>query len=165
MTRLALVVAVAENGVIGNAGTLPWRIPEDMKWFREVTSGKPCVMGRKTWESLPKRPLPGRTNIVVTREQAYRADGAVVVASLEAAIAAAEKERPEEIAILGGSQIFAEALPRADRLYLTRVHAVVEGDTYFPDYDRSAWQITQRAPLTTSSTGIAFDIVELNRVR
>src|SRR5947207_15972516 len=105
---------MAENRVIGKGGTLPWRIPEDMKWFREITMGKPCVMGRKTWESLPKRPLPGRTNIVVTRADGYGADGAIVVSSLAAAIEAAAREKPEEVAVIGGAQVYAEALPRAD---------------------------------------------------
>src|SRR5450432_2618465 len=95
--RVALVVAKAENNVIGKGGTLPWRIPEDMKWFREITMGKPCIMGRKTWESLPKRPLPGRRNIVVTREHRYRADGADVADSVEQAIEIAAREGVEEI--------------------------------------------------------------------
>jgi dihydrofolate reductase len=98
---VALIVAVAENGVIGRDGTLPWRIPEDMKWFRERTAGRPLVMGRKTWESFPKRPLPGRTNIVVTRDKAFRAEGAVVVNSLEAALDVASGEQPEEIMVIG----------------------------------------------------------------
>nr|AIA11135.1 Dihydrofolate reductase [uncultured bacterium] len=162
--RLALVVAMTENRVIGKGGTLPWRIPEDMKWFREITRGKPCIMGRKTWESLPKRPLPGRTNIVVTRDAGYRAEGAIVVASLDEAIVAAARELPEEIAVLGGAQIYAEALPRADRIYLTRVHATIEGDTFLPEIDMHAWRLTQRAPLTTSSTGLGFDIVQMDRL-
>ena len=91
--RVALVVAMAENRVIGKGGTLPWRIPEDMKWFREITMGKPCIMGRKTWESLPKRPLPGRTNIVVTRDRGYSAEGAVTVTSLDDAIALVNSSR------------------------------------------------------------------------
>ncbi len=140
--RIALIAAVAANGVIGRDNALPWRIPEDMKWFRERTAGKPCVMGRKTWESFPKRPLPGRTNIVVTRDETFRAEGAVVVHTLEAALDAAARETPEEIMILGGAEIYCSALPFADRMYLTRVHGEVAGDTRFPDFDRAAWRET-----------------------
>ena len=136
---IALIVAVAENGVIGRDGTLPWRIPEDMKWFKARTEGRPLIMGRKTWESLPKRPLPGRTNIVVTRNQSYRADGAVVVRSLDAAIDVAIGEASEEIMVIGGAELYRAALPLAGRIYLTRVHAAIEGDTYLPAIDRDDW--------------------------
>jgi dihydrofolate reductase len=139
---VALIVAVAENGVIGRDNALPWRIPEDMKWFKARTMGKPCVMGRKTWESFPKRPLPGRTNIVVTRDPAYRAEGAVVVSSLQAALDVAAGEDPDEIMVLGGAEIYAQALPLADRIYLTSVHGEVAGDTTFPPLDRAQWNET-----------------------
>jgi dihydrofolate reductase len=139
---VALIVAVAENGIIGRDGALPWRIPEDMKWFVARTKGKPCVMGRKTWKSFPKRPLPGRTNIVITRNAAYRAEGAVVVQTLSAALDVAAGEEPEEIMILGGAEIYAQALPIADRIYLTSVHGEVAGDTRFPDLDRDQWRET-----------------------
>jgi dihydrofolate reductase len=139
---VALIVAVAENGVIGRAGTLPWRIPEDMKWFVARTKGKPCVMGRKTWESLPKRPLTGRTNIVVTRDAAYKADGAVVVQTLQAALDVAAGEEPGEIMVLGGAEIYRLALPVANRVYLTSVHGEVAGDTFFPALDRDNWNET-----------------------
>ncbi len=139
---IALIVAVAENGVIGRDGALPWRIPEDMKWFVERTKGKPCIMGRKTWESLPKRPLPGRTNIVVTRDDAYEAERAVVVSSVDAAIGMAASEEPDEIMIIGGAEIYRAALPVADRIYLTSIHGEVAGDTFFPDLDRAAWRET-----------------------
>jgi dihydrofolate reductase len=163
--RLALVVAMAENRVIGKSGTLPWRIPEDMKWFREITMGKPCIMGRKTWESLPKKPLPGRLNIVVTRDRAYEAAGATVVTSLDAAVAVATQEGAEEVAVIGGAQIYAEALKRAERIYLTRVHAAIEGDVVFPPIDSTAWRSTLRMATQTSSSGLSFDVVELNRIR
>jgi dihydrofolate reductase len=139
---VALIVAVAENGVIGRDNALPWRIPEDMNWFKARTMGKPCVMGRKTWESFPKRPLPGRTNIVVTRDPAYRAEGAVVVSSLQAALDVAAGEDPDEIMVLGGAEIYAQALPLADRIYLTSVHGEVAGDTTFPALDRAQWNET-----------------------
>jgi len=156
---------MAENGVIGKDGTLPWRIPEDMKWFREITMGKPCIMGRKTWESLPKKPLPGRINIVVTRDPGYRAEGASVATSFDEAVAAAMREGPDEIAILGGAQIYVEAMKRADRIYLTRVRKAFDGDVVFPRIDTHEWQSTQRVATQTSSSGLTFDIVELNRVR
>ena len=139
---IALVVAVAENRVIGKGGKLPWRIPDDMKWFKERTLGKPCIMGRKTWESLPKRPLPARTNIVVTRDRSYRTEGAVVVHTLDDAIAVAAREEPAEIMIIGGADIYRAALAKAGRIYLTSVHGVVEGDTYFPEIDRGDWAET-----------------------
>lgn len=139
---VTFVVAIAENGVIGRDGKLPWRIPEDMKWFRARTEGRPLIMGRKTWESLPKRPLPGRTNIVVTRDSSYKAEGAVVVTSLAAAIDVAAGEAPEEIAVIGGAEIYRAAMPFVRRIYLTSVHGEIEGDTYFPAIDRSDWNET-----------------------
>ena len=140
--RIALVVAVAENRVIGRDGKLPWRIPEDMRWFKEKTLGKPCIVGRKTYESFPKRPLPGRTNIVVTRDRAYVAEGAVVVHSLDAALEVAAREKPEEIAIIGGTELYVQVLPRTDRIYLTSVHGSFAGDTHFPEIDPADWRET-----------------------
>jgi dihydrofolate reductase len=138
MTRIALVVAMSRNGVIGRDGGLPWHISSELKRFKAITMGKPMIMGRKTWESLPKRPLPGRPNIIITRQNGFVAEGAAVVATPDAAIAAAGDA--EEIAIIGGGEIYAMFLDRADRLYLTEVDVVVEGDTYFPSFDRSLWQ-------------------------
>ena len=103
---ITLVLAVADNGVIGAHGGIPWRIPEDMKRFRALTMGKPIVMGRKTWDSFPKKPLPGRTNIVITRDKTWKAQGAVVVNSLDEALATARRENPSEIAIVGGAEIY-----------------------------------------------------------
>lgn len=146
MTTVALVVARAANGVIGHNGAVPWRIPADMQHFRRVTMGNPCIMGRKTWESLPRKPLPGRTNIVITRDRAFHADGAVVVHSLEDALARAEAEAPQEIAVIGGADIYALALPRAGRVYLTEVHAELEGDTFMPPLDPAEWMEIAREP-------------------
>lgn len=160
---IALIVAVAENGVIGRDGKLPWRIPEDMKWFRERTAGRPLVMGRKTWESFPKRPLPGRTNIVITRDAAYRAEGAVVVTSLAAALDVAAGEAPEEIMVIGGAEIYTAALPFARRIYLTSVHGEIEGDTVFPSIDRDAWAETIVGVYPSSDTrpiGYSFVILD-----
>src|SRR6201999_1657617 len=122
------------NGVIGAAGGIPWRIPEDMKRFKALTIGKPIVMGRKTWDSFPKKPLPGRTNIVVTRDKAWRAHGAVAVHSLDQAMEAARRENPPEIAIIGGADIWRLALPIATRVHLTEVHATPDGDVVVPPF-------------------------------
>jgi dihydrofolate reductase len=139
---VSLVLAMAENGVIGNNGALPWRIPEDMRHFKALTMGKPCIMGRKTWNSLPKKPLPGRANIVVTRDRNFCGPGAIVAHSLDDALVHAENA--EEIAIIGGAEIYAAALPRATRIYLTEVHAAFDGDATMPPFDRTMWRETSR---------------------
>ena len=140
--KLALIWAMARNRTIGRNNALPWYLPEDLKYFKRVTLGKPIIMGRKTWESIG-RPLPGRTNIVITRDAAFKADGVRVVHSLEQALALAEKicliDGSEEAIVIGGAEIYALALPHADRLYLTQVHADVEGDAYFPPLDLAQW--------------------------
>ena len=140
--RIALVVAVSKNGVIGRDGGLPWRLPSDLKRFKALTMGKPIIMGRKTWEGLPVKPLPGRRNIVVTRQSAFKAAGAEAASTLEAALQMAGE--CEEIAVIGGGEIYRAALPFADRLYLTEVDATVEGDTRFPDIAESEWIETSR---------------------
>lgn len=160
---LSLIVAIAENGVIGRDGGLPWRLPEDLKWFKARTMGKPIIMGRKTWESFPRRPLPGRTNIVVTRDAAYRAEGGVVATSLDAALAIARAEATDEIMIIGGAELYALALPRVQRIYLTQVAIRAEGDTFFPALDRSAWHArteAEHAPSTAQPIGYSFIILE-----
>jgi dihydrofolate reductase len=158
---LTLVVAVAENGVIGNKGVLPWRIPEDLKRFKALTLGKPCIMGRKTWDSLPKRPLPGRTNIVVTRDHAFRADGAEVAHSFEGALGIAARGTPDEIMIIGGAAIFAAALPLAQRVELTDVTAAPEGDAFMPPFDRAQWRETKReGPYEAGALRYAFITLE-----
>ena len=145
MSRIAFVVAVSRNGVIGRAGGLPWHISSDLKRFKAITMGKPVIMGRKTWESLPKRPLPGRHNIVITRNGAYRADGASVVTSAEAALSAAGTES-DEISVIGGAEIFAMFLPMAERIHLTEADLWVEGDTLFPILDERDWREVAREP-------------------
>lgn len=142
--KIVIHVAIAGNGVIGRENGLPWRLSSDMKRFKATTMGKPIVMGRKTWESFPRRPLPGRLNIVLTREPGYGADGAEVVGSLDAALEmAAERSRDlpgaDEICILGGGEVYRQALPLADRLYVTHVLAEVDGDTTFPPIDPAIW--------------------------
>ena len=141
--RLSLMVAKASNRVIGRNNKLPWYLPNDLKYFKQVTFGKPVIMGRKTWDSLGK-PLPGRTNIVITRQPDFQAEGAKVVATLDEAVTMAENvafiEGQDEAVVMGGAEIYALALPKADRLYLTEVHAEVEGDTWFPEYDTAEWK-------------------------
>jgi dihydrofolate reductase len=142
--RIAFVVAVARNGVIGRQGKLPWRVSSDLKRFKAITFGKPVIMGRKTWESLPKRPLPGRANIVITRDRGYETEGAVVTASVAEALAQARRTESEEICVIGGSDIFRQMLPMADRLYLTEIDLSPEGDVVFPPLDPKAWRETSR---------------------
>ena len=144
--HIAIYVAIAGNGVIGSKGGLPWRLSTDLKRFKAATMGKPIVMGRKTWESFPKRPLPGRLNIVVTRDKAYRAEGAETVSSLRDAIALAEIRArcmavADEICVIGGGEIYRQALPLADRLHVTHVLASVDGDTVFPTIDPAVWRL------------------------
>lgn len=138
--KVRLVVAVAENGVIGRDGGMPWRLSTDMKRFKATTMGKPVVMGRKTWESFPKRPLPGRHNIVITRDPAYAAEGASVAPSLEAALALARAKGAQEVCVIGGGEIYAAALPLADSLDVTHILAEIDGDTRFPAIDPAIWR-------------------------
>jgi dihydrofolate reductase len=139
--KLSIIVAMDQKGVIGINNTLPWRLSADLKNFKAITMGKPVIMGRKTWESIGK-PLPGRDNIIITRNPAYTADGAIVCHSLLEAIA--RYQASPEVLIIGGHDIFKAALEQADRLYLTEVHADVEGDTWFPVFDRSEWKATEQ---------------------
>lgn len=132
----SLVVAMARNRVIGRDNKLPWKLPKDLAYFKRVTLGHPVVMGRRTWQSIGKA-LPGRENIVVTRNPAFEAPGARVVGSLDAAWKAAGAA--DEVCVIGGTSLFAESLPVADRIHLTEVDAVVEGDTFFPEFDRAEW--------------------------
>ena len=145
--EIVLVVAVAENGVIGSDGAIPWRLKTDLQRFKTLTMGKPIVMGRKTFESL-RRPLPGRTNIVITRDANYRAQGAVVANSFENALVVAHgdalRRAASEIMIIGGVDIYTRALPITDRLEITEVHARIEGDTRFPPIDAALWRETDR---------------------
>lgn len=139
---LSLVVAVGRNGVIGREGKLPWHIPEDLKHFREITTGHAVVMGRKTYESIG-RPLPKRRNIVISRTPGLTLPGCEVAPSLEDAIAMARKTDPEPM-VIGGGEVFRQALPLATRIYLTEVDRDVEGDVYFPALDRREWRETER---------------------
>lgn len=134
---IAIYVAIAQNGVIGRDGGMPWRLSTDLKRFKASTMGKPIIMGRKTWESFPKRPLPGRHNILITRDREYRAEGADVAASFDEAIALAGAV--DEICIIGGGEIYSQAMPLADRLEVTHILADIDGDTRFPEIDPKDW--------------------------
>lgn len=141
--KIAMIVAMAKNRVIGRDNKLPWYLPNDLKYFKQATMGKPILMGRRTFDSIG-RPLPGRTNIILTRNQDWSAEGVKVVHSLPEAVALAasiaEINGQNELMIIGGDQIYQSALADADRLYLTEVHADVDGDAYFPEFDRAEWQ-------------------------
>jgi len=139
---ISIIAAMTDDRVIGINNSLPWKLPADMKWFRRQTLGKPILMGRKTFESFGARPLPERTNIVVTRDQAYQAEGAVVVHSIDEALQAAGDV--EEIMIIGGASFYQQMLPLARRMYLTRVHTEVAGDAWFPEFDESQWREIKR---------------------
>jgi dihydrofolate reductase len=149
--KITLIVAAAENNAIGKDNRLIWRLPEDMKFFREKTVGFCVVTGRKNYESIPEkfRPLPERTNIVVTRQKNYEAPNAVVVSSLEDAIAFAIKCGEEELFIIGGGEIYRQALPLAETIWLTRVHHSFEADTFFPSLDPLNWECTWQEEHTT----------------
>ena len=137
--RLSIIVAMSRNRVIGSKGAIPWRLPGELKRFRAITMGHHLIMGRRTWESIG-RPLPGRTSVIVTRQSGYRASGAMVAHSLDEAIAACRGD--DEIFVIGGAELYAQALPRASRLYLTVLEAEIEGDTWMPEIDASIWRET-----------------------
>jgi len=160
---ISLILARADNGVIGANGALPWRLPGDMRRFKALTMGKPCIMGRKTWDSLPKKPLPGRTNIVVTRDASFNADGAVVAHSFDEALAMARSETPAEIMVIGGAEIYAAALPRAGRIHLTQIQAAFEGDAHMPAFDKEIWREIAREDHAPPD-GLAHSYVTLERV-
>jgi dihydrofolate reductase len=151
MSRIALVVAMARNGIIGRDGALPWRIPSELKRFKQITMGKPVIMGRKTWESLPRKPLPGRNNIVLTHQAEYAAEGAIVTVSPAEAVAAAGAA--DEITVIGGAQVYEAFLPLASRIYLTEIDLEVEGDTRFPSFDRSLWRETETSLQASEAHG------------
>jgi dihydrofolate reductase len=165
--KVSLVAAVAENNVIGRKNDLPWRLPDDMKFFMETTKGHYVVMGRKNYESLPARfkPLPDRTNVVVTRQRDFDAPGCIIVNSMEAAIGKARLGGETELMIIGGSDIYRLALPYADRLYMTEVHASPEGDVHFPDYDKSDWKEMSRVHHSSDERhAFSFDFVVYEKV-
>jgi dihydrofolate reductase len=166
--EIVLIAAVADNGVIGRNGTMPWRLKSDMRHFRALTLDRPVVMGRKTYLSLSIKPLPRRTNIVVSRDRDFTAPGIVVAQSLEAALQAARgdalRRRSDAIMVIGGAQIYAQAIPLADRLEITQIHAAPQGDTGFPPIDPGVWRETARAPHPAGpDDDAAFDLVTYRR--
>ena len=159
--RLTLVVAVSENGVIGRDGGLPWRLPEDLKHFRRLTLGNTVLMGRKTFESLGK-PLEGRANWVLTRDAAFAPAGAQVFRDLDAALGAPPRG---ELLVIGGAELYRQTLPLASRLELTQVHAQIEGDTHFPDYDAQQWRETARVDHAADERHAhAYSFLTLDRI-
>lgn len=160
MTLLTLIVARARNGVIGRDNTLPWRLPEDLAHFKRTTMGAPVIMGRKTWESIG-RPLPGRRNIVVSRNPELRLDGAEIASSLEDALRLCVGV--EQAFLIGGAQLYAEALPSADRLIVTEIDAEFEGDAHFPEIDPQRWIATERERHHSEANGFDYAFVTYER--
>jgi dihydrofolate reductase len=163
VSEVVIIAAVAENGVIGQGGAMPWRLKSDMAHFRALTMGKPVVMGRKTYLSTSVKPLPGRTNIVVTRDETFTAPGVLVARSLEAALEAARGDalrRGTDVMVIGGAEIYVQAMPLADRLEITRIHLAPDGDTRFPPIDPGVWCEAARVPHPPgASDDAAFDFV------
>ena len=167
--KLCLIVARAQNGIIGKDNDLPWRLSDDLRHFKSVTRGCPVIMGRKTWESLPRRPLPGRDNIVLSRDGQYAAPGARVFASTPAAIetarALAGVSGKSEIFVTGGSAVYKAALPAADRLYITEVETTLDGDARFPDFDETQFRERELRHVPASEKNqFAFTIRVLDRL-
>jgi dihydrofolate reductase len=168
MIEIVLIAAVADNGVIGAAGAIPWRQKSDMQRFKALTMARPIVMGRKTFVSFPRRPLPGRTNIVITRDSAFRAPGAVVTGSLAEALSIARgdalRRSAAEIAVIGGAEVYAQAMPLADRLEITEVHAGPPGDTVFPVIDPGQWEeVARERHLSGPDDNAAYSYVTYRR--
>lgn len=160
MTKnLSLIVALANNNVIGINNTLPWHLPEDLKRFRSLTTGHHIIMGRKTYESLG-RLLPGRTTVIVTRNKNYKLEGALIAHSLESAVALCKND--DEVFLIGGAELYQDGLKFADKLYITEVDLSVEGDAYFPEFDLNLWLETSREALT-SAQGLPFSYVTYTR--
>ena len=160
--KISIIVAMDSNGVIGRENELPWHLPADLQHFKHTTMGKPILMGRKTWESIG-RPLPGRTNIVITRDSDYQADGCVVVNSIDAALAAAGEQ--DEVMVIGGAEFYRQVLPRTDTLYLTRIHASFDGDTVFPELNAARWHEVERSDRTADEKNpYDYSFIRLERL-
>jgi dihydrofolate reductase len=140
---LSLIVAATTNNVIGKNNDLPWRLPNDMKYFKNTTWGMPVIMGRKTFESMTE-PLPGRTNIVITRQTNWKPEGAVVVNNLSDALFVAKDADSKEVFVIGGGEIFKDAIKKADRIYMTRIHTIIDGDAYFPEIEEKKWKLVSK---------------------
>jgi len=159
---ISLIWAMADNRVIGIENRLPWKLPADMKWFRENTLGKPIIMGRLTFESFGAKPLPGRRNIIISRNPTYSAEGIEVFTSIEDALQATQDS--EEVMIIGGMSLYKQSLLFADRLYMTLIHANIEGDAWFPEFDLSDWQQTARSDFSADEKNPhAYSFVTLDK--
>jgi len=165
-TRINLILARAANGVIGANGAIPWHLPEDMAHFKQQTACAPVIMGRKTWDSLPPRfrPLPGRQNIVVTRQAGWRAEGALPVGSLRDALSLCEELKAPDVWVIGGAQIYAEAEPLAQRAVVTEIARDYEGDAHAPVLDSTAWRETQRETHVSAKEGLGYSFVTYERI-
>ena len=160
--KISIIVAAARNNVIGRDGELPWRLPEDLKRFKQLTSGKPVIMGRLTYESIGK-PLPDRKNIVLSTRNGLKIDGCDVVDTPDAAIRLAGGA--EEVMVIGGGGVYSQMLPMADRIYMTRINATVDGDTFFPEINDNEWQVVDRVDFPEDeSRQFDFSFVTLDRV-
>lgn len=160
---VAILVAMSDNGVIGRDGTLPWHLPRDLQWFKRLTTGHAIIMGRTTYQSIG-RPLPDRRNIVLSRNPEFRAAGVEVVPTLDAALESAQTDA--EVFIIGGAAIYRLALPRAQRMYLTRVHARVDGDVLFPDWRADDWRLVWEESHEADSEHVfSFTFQQLDRIR
>lgn len=159
-SNVSMIVAMAEDGTIGDNNKIPWRISEDFKYFKKITLGKPIIMGRKTWESLPKKPLPKRDNIVISRDWSYKAEGAITFTTLTSAIIS-QSFKHDEIVIIGGSQIYTRAIKdnMINKIYLTRIYDKFDGDTKFPIELLSNWKLT-KGEIQGDETKFSFDIYE-----
>ncbi|QSA96966.1 dihydrofolate reductase [Methylococcus sp. EFPC2] len=163
MTRISLVVAMAANRVIGKDGRMPWHLSADLKYFKEVTWGKPILMGRVTHEAIG-RPLPGRQNLVLTHDTGYEAPGCTVVHSLDEARAALPVDCAE-LMVIGGASLYQAFLPQADRLYLTLIHREFDGDTYFPDYDAGSWrELSRREISDDAAVDYRYEFLVLEKI-
>jgi dihydrofolate reductase len=161
--RVVIIVAAAQNGIIGRDGQMPWRIPDDLKRFKTLTMGHPILMGRKTWQSIG-RPLPGRENIVITRQTEFRAEGALTLHSLQEALDHAAAAGATDVFVIGGGDIYAQALPLAQVVHVTRVHAIIAGDVSFPSLDPSIWRETARESRSqTEPQPLSYDFVTYER--
>ncbi|MES0870549.1 dihydrofolate reductase [Pseudovibrio sp. SCP19] len=172
MKQISMISAVAENGVIGANNDMPWSVSTDLKFFRKTTTGKPVIMGRRTFESICTtlgKPLPNRKNIVITRDPSYAYDGVEVVSSLGDALTLAndiaENDDVDEIMIVGGGQIYKEAMPKASTLYITRIHAQPDGDTKFPEIHEDEWELAERTPFDRGEKDSADSSLEIYRRR
>ena len=160
--KISIIVAAATNNVIGSDGELPWRLPEDLKRFKQLTIGKPVIMGRLTYESIGK-PLPDRKNIVLSARKGLNIEGCEVVDTPDAAIRLAGDA--EEVMVIGGGGVYSQMLPMADRIYMTRINATVDGDTFFPELDDNEWQVVDRVDFPADeSRQFGFSFVTLDRI-